>query len=111
MQPRWIVALALAGCPGQRSHPTLAAHVVDEAGAPVADATVAAVCERGGNGAAARTGADGLARLVLFFDNGAPCVVTVSHPGFDPVQERDVRSCAGGAACDPLEVVLGGVPR
>jgi hypothetical protein len=106
---RWLLVVALVGC---GLDPTLQVHVTDDAGADIAGATVQALCDPLGVGAAAYTDATGLARLVLFFEHEPqePCVLTVSHVGFRTFRADDVEPCPTGEACAAIELALPRVP-
>lgn len=101
---RWLACLLLVACNAD-ARPTLGVHVTDERGLALEGATVAAVCDARFTGNAGRTDAAGDV-IVELYAAPEPCVVTISQPGFDPVQLRDVPACDAAATCDPIDVAL-----
>ena len=94
-----MLALLSAGCPSSR---WVAVRVQAAGGPPVADATVAAVCEPTGSGAK-RTGANGLAVLEL---RSAPrsCMVTAIVSGYRTTEIRVESVCGDRSSCVPIEL-------
>lgn len=102
----WLALVAsLAGCV---SSSRILVQVDSADARPGAGVIVAVVCPDNG-GAGAVTDAAGRAELVLFFDEGAPCVVTAARVGFETVRAADVRAC-DDADCEPVRLVLEPLP-
>jgi hypothetical protein len=78
---------------------------VRSAGAPVAAATVAAVCRPLGS-AAELTGSDGGAALAIR-DRADACAVTAGRDGLRTARRADVTPCAERASCRPVVIELG----
>jgi hypothetical protein len=74
-------------------------------GAPLAGATVACVCQPGGD-AGAVTGADGLAELSLFNSKPETCVVTAARIGYQTEQRPKAAVCPSARRCEPIDLRL-----